>query len=158
MSRIESLTPYSLCVNGGGHNEQVSKWIHLHGDSGSDECWKDNGTEKRERHAWLCTRVCSLWESPFTEMWLWQWALNTTERPTLRRAGEGCSKEGSSQCKGPGAGIKGACVARAQSVRRVGEKRSEGQEQTALCLEDSSENSGFSLGTVEGLEQESHMI
>lgn len=49
-------------------------------------------------------------------------------------------------------------MARAQSVRRVGEKRSEGQEQTALCLEDSSENSGFSLGTVEGLEQESHMI
>lgn len=46
----------------------------------------------------------------------------------------------------------------AQSVRGVGERRSEGQGQIVLCLEGCSEDSGFSLRAVEGFEQEIPMI
>ena len=49
-------------------------------------------------------------------------------------------------------------VTGAQSVRGVGERRSEGQGQIVLCLEGCSEDSGFSLRAVEGFEQEIPMI
>ena len=78
--------------------------------------------------------------------------------PVLRRAGEGRSEGGSSKCKDPGAGIKRDHVTGTQSVRRVGEKGSEGPGQIPLCLEGCHEDSGPSLRAVEGFEQEGHII